>query len=87
MWKVYSWAEVDPDALPWLPDPEKRDAEASPVISELVDPADRDDADGLGFVPNHTYQTVLTRNWLGHPAGSRVLLETTEIAVETSEPV
>jgi hypothetical protein len=82
MWKRYAWAEVDPDSLPWLANSEEPVNSETPFIGELVDPADRADALGMGFDPNHTYYTVLAHEWNGHPVGARVLLEATEIAVE-----
>jgi hypothetical protein len=57
----------------------------TPQIRELSDPVDRADALDLGFDPNHTYYTLLARDWNDHPAGSRVLLEAVEIAIELLE--
>ena len=85
MWKRYSWAEVDPDALPWMTQSEQAVAPETPFIGELKDPTDRAEAIGIGFDSNHTYYTVLAHEWKGHPVGSRVLLEATEIAVEYAD--
>ena len=82
MWKRYSWAEVDPDNLLWLAHSEQAVARETPAIYELTDPSDISTAIRIGFDPRHTYYTVLQREWNGHPADSRVLLEATEIAVE-----
>ena len=51
-------------------------------IGRLDDPEDHRAAHRFGFDPAHTYFTTLLRDWRGHPAGSRVLLEATEVAIE-----
>jgi hypothetical protein len=86
MWKRYSWADVDPDTLPLLTPFVESDTSETPVLSALIDPSDRGDALEIGFIPDHTYLTVLLREWNHHPAGSRVLLETSEFAIEKALP-
>jgi hypothetical protein len=86
MWVRYSWADVDPDALPWLAPFDASVTNETPSLSALINPTDRRSALEIGFIPDHTYLTVLLREWNQHPAGSRVLLETSEFAVENTIP-
>jgi hypothetical protein len=51
-------------------------------LGRRADPADQLAADQLGFDPEHTYYTTLVRAWREFPAGSRVLLGATEVAIE-----
>jgi hypothetical protein len=81
-WQRYTWADFDPVDLPWSFQTEQPVMPVASRFGFLSDPGDRNTATGLGFDPDHTYFTVLNREWGDHPAGSRVLLEAVEIAIE-----